>query len=45
MNKTDVQQRLCNMTDEQYEELSDLLKSSISDDDLIEAVRFLLRNF
>ncbi len=41
INKTDLQQRLCNMSDEQYEELSDLLQNSISDDELIQDVRFV----
>ncbi len=41
INKTDLQQRLCNMSNEQYEELSDLLQNSISDDELIQDVRFL----
>ncbi len=47
INNTDLQQRLCNMSDEQYQQLSDLLKDSISDDELIQAVRFffvLFRN-
>ncbi|CAF3675437.1 unnamed protein product [Rotaria socialis] len=37
INKTDFQQRLCNMSDEQYQELSNLLMNSISDDEIIDA--------
>ncbi|CAF3028080.1 unnamed protein product, partial [Rotaria sp. Silwood2] len=32
----DFQQRLCNMSDEQYESLSNILINSISDNELIQ---------
>ncbi|CAF4380114.1 unnamed protein product [Rotaria sp. Silwood2] len=36
INKTDLQERLCNMTNEQYQNLSNILMNSISDDELID---------
>lgn len=39
INQTDLQQRLCNMSDEDYQELSNLLHNSISDEDLIRMVK------
>ncbi|UJR38397.1 hypothetical protein I4U23_031066 [Adineta vaga] len=39
LNRTNIQQRLCNMTDEQYETLSNLLMNSITDDELIQILQ------
>lgn len=42
VNKTDLQQRLCNMSDKQYKQLSNILQNSISDDELIQTVRVFI---
>jgi hypothetical protein len=42
VNKADLQQRLCNMSDKQYEQLSNILQNSISDDELIQTVKVFI---
>ncbi|CAF1349808.1 unnamed protein product [Adineta steineri] len=39
LNQTDIQQRLCNMTEAQYQNLSSLLMNSISDDELLQVLQ------
>ncbi|CAF4637163.1 unnamed protein product [Rotaria sp. Silwood1] len=39
INKTDLQGRLCNMSDEQYHNLSNILMNSISDDEFIDILQ------